>query len=346
MNDFQKELSEQPKALLDTAAWMASGEGRHILDGIVSAWKSGTFSRIVATGMGSSFFIAEAFACLAAGKGIPAFSLNAGELLHYGRPLLGPSTLLLAISQSGESYETVEVIRTSGHPRDAVVALTNEPESSLSRLAGYTLLTHAGCEQMTSSKTFITSWQVACTLVHALAGNDSFEVRWDALAAQVQDLLNRPVTEAVRLIGDAPFLTFIARGTDVAAARQSALMCMEALHLPAVALTGGDFRHGPLEMAGPDKAIVVSAPSSSPTFSLGVRLAEDILRFDGKVIWVSDQVLPARENLCHLPLPDLPDPLNVIPAVIPMQRLVCALADRRGMVPGGFHHGNKVTAIE
>ena len=344
MNPFLQEIYAQPQAVRDTAAYLQSDAANAVLQSIVNTWSSGTYKRIVATGMGSSYFIAEAFATLCAGEGLPAFALNAGELLHYQKAVL-KETLLVAISQSGESYETLALVKEADIRPEAVIALTNNPGGSLSGYACHVLTTKAGEEKMTSTKTFITSWQVAWTLARALCGK-STEGPWEAIATGIEGLLKGSVQEAAILVGEAPFITFTARGTDFASARQSALMCMEALHLPSAALTGGDFRHGPLEMVGPGKTLVVLTATASPTFAQSQRLVKDALAFGGNVLLVSDQDTAPQERLCHLRIPATEPSLALILQVIPLQLLVCALGEARGMVPGDFYHGNKVTSTE
>lgn len=344
MNPFLQEIYAQPQAVRDTAAYLQSAAAGATLQSIVNTWESGTYNRIVATGMGSSYFIAEAFATLCAGEGIPAFALNAGELLHYQKAVLKDS-LILAISQSGESYETLALVKEADIRPEAVIALTNNPDSSLTGYACHLLTTKAGEEKMTSTKTFITAWQVAWMLAMALCGK-STEGPWEAIATAIETLLKGSVQKAAALVGEAPFIAFTARGADFASARQSALMCMEALHLPATALTGGDFRHGPLEMAGPGKTIVVLTSESSPTFRQSIRLVQDILVFGGNVILVSDTVPFQNERLCPLRIPSTDPGWSPILQIIPLQLLICELAARRGILPGDFHHGNKVTTTE
>ena len=347
MHLFLQEIHEQPQAVRATAGYLSSPEGRAALDAVAKRWHEGAYERVVVTGMGSSFFIGEAFAIFCNRNGIPAFCINAGELLHYGQAIIDRKTMLLAISQSGESYETVKLIETCRHEREAIVALTNAPDSRLARLSGHVLLTKAGSERMTSTKTFITAWQTACSLALTLCRESVPESLWEEMASGIETLLSRTdVREVAASLAPLPFLSFSARGTDMAAARQSALMCMEALHLPATALCGGDFRHGPLEMAGPGKALVVLTSSASPTYAQSRHLAQDFLRFGGSVVWVSDQALPKQEGLWFLPIPAVPAELALIPAIIPLQLLVCAIADIKGILPGDFHHGGKVTSIE
>lgn len=336
MIPFLKEILEQPKAVRDTAAHLRSAPMR-----------VGGPGRIVATGMGSSYFIGGAFALVLEGKGVPAFCINAGELLHYGQKALKEDTLLVAFSQSGESYETVQLLKELNLPKDRVVAVTNEPECSLATFAGTVVLTKAGKEEMTSTKTFITAWMAALELADALTGGKT-EYDPEELAKGVEETLQtrEQVRKAADLVGEAEFLQFTARGIDFAVAQQSALMCNEALHLSASALTGGDFRHGPLEMVGPGKTVVAISHSQSPTRTQSERLVQDVLRFGGTVILVTDESRGPQDKLAVLKTASCPLDLFPVLAVLPLQLLIVELASRRGIVPGDFSHGGKITKSE
>lgn len=329
MIPFLREILDQPRAVRDTAEHLRSAEFP----------RAGGYGRIVATGMGSSYFVGSAFALLLEGRGVPAFCINAGELLHYGKDVLKQDTLLVAISQSGESYETVKLVGDLNLPRERVIAITNEPSSRLAALAGSVVLTRAGEEKMTSTKTFITSWMAALALADAITASKTC---FDGLDTAVADTLKISVEKPADLVGEADSLQFTARGIDFQVAQQSALMCMEALHISSSALTGGDFRHGPLEMIGPGKTVVVISHSQSPTHPQSLRLVDDILRFGGNAILVSD---PAESRATLAVAPTLPEFFPIV-AVLPLQLLIVELASRRGIVPGDFSHGGKITSIE
>lgn len=83
MVQFFQEIQEQPQALLQTANFYKSVEGKSVLSQISELWCSGKYRNILLTGMGSSYFIANATASLLNSYKIPAYALNAGELLHY-----------------------------------------------------------------------------------------------------------------------------------------------------------------------------------------------------------------------------------------------------------------------
>ena len=338
MNAFLQEIYGQPAALRDTAAFL---KGSGALEQAAALWHSGRYKRLLLTGMGSSDFVACAGALLLAQAGLPATFLNAGEWLHYG-PERAEDALTVCISQSGESYEVVQLLPRLG----TVIALCNTPDSTLARRADCLLLTRAGREEMTSTKTFITAWQAMLMLTEALGGQANQD-DWSALADTLQAALALDVAPAVRLLGDPAFVQTVGRGPVMAAASQSALMWMEAAHIPASALSGGNFRHGPLEMAHGGMPVLIFTHSASRTYAQSLRLAQDVLRCGGKVLFLSDGPAPLpEERVVQLCVPCPREALAPITTVVPVQLLVHAWAVAHGMTPGDFSHGAKVTVSE
>lgn len=349
MNRFLEEIRQQPKALTDTAGYFIDGEGAEALARAVQLWRSGRYDSMLLTGMGSSRFIASAAAAMLAARRIPAVALDAGELLHYRRSLLAERVLPVFISQSGESYEVVRLLDLL--PAGCkLVAVCNEAQSTLARRADCLLLTQAGEERMTSTKSFITCYQAVSLLASALAGQPVSSETWNDLAATIAPLVGgcTPWMEpALATIGEAPFVQLIGRGPLFAAVSQSALMFMEAAHLPASAMTGGEFRHGPLEMVREGFAAVVFTHSRSETFAQSIALTEDILRFGGRVVLVTDRdPRLTADNLCRVVVPCDAEELFAVVAVVPLQLLINERMIRRGIEPGDFAHGAKVTARE
>ena len=352
MNKFLTEIHEQPQALKKTVAWTGSEQGEEAMLQIRAAWMSGAYDKVVLTGMGSSFFLSYAAALLLSSAVIPAFAVNAGEMLHFQRQLLTEKTLLVAISQSGESYEVVELLKEimGQAARPLVVGITNEADSTLAKEADYALLCQAGKEDMTSTKTFITSYWIVWQLVEVLKGQTPVAAVGDELATEIQRLLDDAsavVPKAVAFLHNHTFVQLIGRGVDWATASQTALMFMEATKTPASALLGGEFRHGPLEMVNEHLAVVIYAHSQSGVYAQSVKLAEDVLRFGGKVVWVSDKLL-GKDNasLLDIQINCSRADLFVIPSIIPLQLIVNARAEASGLEPGCFLHGAKVTSIE
>lgn len=349
MTQFLQEIQEQPQALLHTAEFYDSPQGKAVLAHIAELWQSGNYTTLLLTGMGSSYFIATATAALLNRLHIPAFAVNAGELLHYQLPLIQPKTLLLCISQSGESYEVIKLIEKL--PSDTtVLSICNEENSTLVKHSRYSLLCKAGKEEKTSTKTFITCYQVAYLLAMSLCRKKVDPALWNRLSALIENMVKRDapwMEKAIALIDKAAFIQLIARGPLFASASQGALMFMEATHTPASALLGGEFRHGPLEMVKEGFIAILFAHSQSGTYEQACSLMKDILKYEGKVIFITDTgQTPENGNLCTITVPWENADTFSIPAVVPVQLLINAWASRQGMIPGEFTHGAKVTAIE
>lgn len=188
MNQFIKEIQEQPEMLERTLGYYHSREGKERLDAVCTLWTTGDYDKIVLTGMGSSYFVSQAAATMMTAYNIPAFAINAGELLHFQSSVLTERTLLVAISQSGESYEVIELLKQLGerhHSRLTVVGVTNESGSSLAAMATLSLLCKAGREEMTSTKTFITTYLVVYLLAGALDGHRVDNALLDSVVREV-----------------------------------------------------------------------------------------------------------------------------------------------------------------
>ncbi len=350
MNRFLNEIEQQPQALKDTLQYYSEGKGKECLDRVVTLWQSGRYDKIIFTGMGSSYFISNAATSLLNSSKINSFAINAGELLHYQFQLLSKKTLLVCISQSGESYEIVKILEQL--PADVtVIAICNEPESILVKKADETLLSIAGKEDMTSTKTFITSYLVMYILSLALReklDSTSF-TEMQATNKSVSDLINTRnnwLADAVKTIAHVPFVQLVARGPVFATAQQSALMLMEATRNPASALLGGEFRHGPMEMIKEGSRVVIFAPGGK-TYDQNLSATADVLAFGAKVLLITDQV-PAiiHENLFSITIPGVNEELFAIASIIPMQLLVNQWSVEEKNEPGSFKRGAKVTSIE
>ena len=349
MNPFLQEIFEQPKAVKDTASYHYSQSGRNVFRSISDLWNTGVYRRMVFTGMGSSYFISESAACLLNSYGIDACAINSGELLHYRKAMLGSDALLVCISQSGESYEVVKLLESIGTDIK-VVAVTNEPESTLARKAEHVLLCKAGTEEMTSTKTFITCWQCILMLVYALAGRIVEQSLWEEIATDIEAVLSSATSwsgKALEVLGDSQYIQLIGRGPVYAAVCQSRLMFMEAAHAPASALLGGEFRHGPLEMVHEGFVTVLFSHSLSATHGIMMGLADELIRFGAKVILITDQECNADDkDLLSISVPCRHEDAFAMLSVIPMQLMINSWACGKGMVPGDFSHGAKVTSRE
>jgi glucosamine--fructose-6-phosphate aminotransferase (isomerizing) len=350
MNKFLNEILEQPAALKDTLAFYESAAGKELLQKATDLYQDNQISGILLTGMGSSFFTSYLASCLLNACGIPASAINASELLHYHFSLIRKDILLVCVSQSGESYEIVELLQKL--PENvACLAITNEETSRLAQMGTGVLLSKAGHEEMTSTKSYVSIALVKLIFSWALAGkwtdNKRDEIR--QLISNIEELLeSHPdwMPEISHFLGEYDYIEIIGRGPAYASVNQGALMFKEAVRNPAGSSFGGEFRHGPMEMVREGFRAFLFAPEGK-TFDQSLKMAKDIAGFNGKVVVICNRELDIADPNINLFRIDVKDEyLFAIGGIIPLQFMVNNRAIELGREPGYFTRGAKITSTE
>ncbi len=310
-----------------------------------AALRDGQITRVVFTAMGGSFSAVFPAMLKLIAHGIEVFAVESSELLYDYRHLLHDRTLVIAVSQSGESVEVVKLFDAVIGQRP-VIGVTNTPGSSLARRSQLALFIGAGEENAVSTKTYTCTLTALDLLTAALLGEpleplaaslrqtaDTIEAAlpgWQAMADTLAASL-----EPVR------FLIFMGRGIHRASALASALIVKETAKLPTEGMVTGQFRHGPME---------VMAPGVTPFIFMGSGAAVELHRtlaqdFDSKGIPVVTIGAPAFNDRSIRVQP--PDPARLpLAEIVPIQLLAAALATRSGIEPGTFFHSRKVTTVE
>ncbi|MCF6222517.1 MAG: SIS domain-containing protein [Flavobacteriaceae bacterium] len=350
MNKFLKEILEQPSALERTLNYYVKGEGKKTLHKIKELLKNEAFEQIIFTGMGSSYFTSFASQNMFSSIGISSFVINTSELLHYNFSILKKKTLLVCLSQSGESFEVVEVLKKI--PKSVTtIGVTNAIESSLAKESDITLLSWAGSEEMTSTKTYVSVTLVVYILGWFLSGQwnktkiESIEnliTNYQACLEHYQLVIN----DVLKFLGELQALQIIARGSCYSPALQSALMFKEAIKVSAAGYLGGEFRHGPMEMVQNGFKSILLAPKGK-TFNQNLKMAQDIVAHGGKVILITNaDVVSSGANMMVLPIQEEDEFLFSIQSIIPIQLIIDYYAKSKGFEAGSFSHGAKVTIQE
>jgi glucosamine--fructose-6-phosphate aminotransferase (isomerizing) len=350
MNKFLTEILEQPEALKKTLAYYTDGQGKNTLKELKGIFDRKSSEQIIFTGMGSSNYTSMAASTLFNTLGIPAFSVNTSELLHYNLGLLKKPATLSCFSQSGESYEIREILKKI--PEGTfTVGITNEDQSTLAKQADVALFSKAGKEKMTSTKSYITTALVSFILGWYLSG------KWDDKRIKaIKDLTDKFseklehydiwVNEAIDFMGELPALSIIARGPGISTAMQSGLMFKETTKIPAFGILGGEFRHGPMEMVQEGFKSILFA-SEGRTLDQSLKMAKDIAGFGGKVLLITNtkaEIL--HKNILVIPISEQDEFLFSIQSIIPIQLFIDSYAKQKGYEAGDFTHGAKVTEIE
>ena len=334
---------------------------------------AGYFDRILLTGMGASYYgLYPAWLHLAA-AGLPAIWVDTAELVHHAPAFVTGRTLLWIASQSGHSAEIVSLLRQiENRPLAGLLAMTNDLSSPLAQavlqreVGGLkTLLPlRAEPESTPSTRTYLHTLAIGQLAALCLAQAElaphlaALQVTADGIAAYLQDW-RAQIEQLAHSIGDGTrSIVLVGRGFSLTSALSGALNLQEAAKLPALGLQAAEFRHGPLEMAGPGITVFIFAGdngSSEPgsARSLNHKLWQE-LRSLGVNAWL---VQPPSSSPSLLPIKEkgeggilsIPNSIGIglpLAEIIPIQLLCVHLSQRAGIIPGTFRHIGKVTTEE
>ncbi|MEW5842639.1 MAG: SIS domain-containing protein [Bacteroidota bacterium] len=350
INKFLSEILGQPESLEATLNYYLGPEGERKLKEIGKLFRKEEFRQIIFTGMGSSYFTSYAAACFFNNNGFHSWAINTSELLYYHFSLITEKTLVVCISQSGESIEVAKLLEKL--PSNIFcLGISNEENSTLTAKSEEFLLSKAGPEEMTSTKTYTSMTLVVFILGWFLADTWGKE-KMSKIKGMIKDtelLLARHenlVTDELKFLGEIEFLQFIGRGPSFSTALQSELMIKEAAKIPSTATLGGEFRHGPMEMVKAGFKSVLFA-SVGNTYQQSIKMARDIAKNKGKVVLITNKNPHLSDPNIKAFIINQPDEyLFVIYGIIPVQLMVNYIALAEGLVPGNFVNGGKVTLLE
>ncbi|NMB45943.1 MAG: SIS domain-containing protein [Firmicutes bacterium] len=344
---FLDDVAEQPRVLRNLVRSYESDLQSRLREA-VELIKSRPLT--LAVGMGSSAFASELLALRLNQTGLKVLVCDASELYHYGQGIMGRNAIMLAVSQSGESAEPC--LAAAARPESMpLISITNDPESRLGRKSDIILPLLAGYEGGTTSKTFVATMAVLHLLADAVLGEAVLSLdKALELAEHMQEMIAGLGSEVERLLGqfgDFSSIVFTSRGPGLATARQGALITQEMTQIPAVGISAGQFRHGPIEAAGPHLLMVVFAPMGRTTRLL-IKLAQDTADYGSPTWLVTDTSVQvaARENLFVSRLPHVPESLFPLLSIIVPELLGTAIARRKGFEPGKLRRISKVTDFE
>lgn len=347
---FLAEICAQPDALRRSAArFVASTEE---LEAIRE--RAAEVRTIVFTGMGSSYDACYPAVNDLAGRGVPAILVDSAELLHFRRPILGPDTLVVIVSQSGESAEIVRLAREIRLQRDHpfVVSISNGTDNDLARAADVRLDTAAGPETGPSTLTFSAAMATLSGLARLLAGDtvstatDRTRTAAEGTALAQERLLDDPEATARHLAAwhaGRSVTVLLGRGPARAAAEMGGLLLKEC-GVMAESVESAMFRHGPLELAGPQMAAIVFA-TEPETRRLDLALAADLVEAGAGVLVVTPDGEEPKGTTA-IATGFLDRALVSAASIVPVQLLGWALAAAAGRTPGVYTRATKVTTTE
>ena len=347
---YLDEIMQQPVMLAALAKGLPQDTEQELAQAKLDL-QSGAFDRVLLTGMGGSLHGAyPLYLQLTRSLAVPVILMDTSELIQQTPEAISERCLMIAISQSGESGEIVELTRIAPRRPSSVISVTNLAGNTLANWADIRLLSNAGPELTVSSKSYTGGLACLHLLGAALAGALPQAKKELARAASAcSELLANwePRVSALTAFLDpkAP-VVFVGRGKSLASAQIAALLTQEAAKLPCCALSGGQFRHGPIELVRPGFTMVTFL-GDRKTRDIDTAIIEKVLGSGGRVVAVTPaaSALPEAEGLRVLTYPDVPIPLNPIMEAVLVQVLQIPLAAARGFKAGKFLNATKVTGI-
>jgi glucosamine--fructose-6-phosphate aminotransferase (isomerizing) len=342
---FEQEIREQPSALVRQLQ-----AGRAEVDTAAAAILQAAPHSVMIAARGTSDNAARyAQYVLGAHNGL-AVGLAAPSLFtHYASPPRLTGSLVIGISQSGQSPDIVAVVTEARRQGALTLAITNDPSSPLARAATHVIALHAGPERaVAATKTYTTELMALAMLSAALdrSPGPAAQSRWDELAAlpaQVESMLDlaRAVEPAASRCRYAERFVVLGRGFNYCTAFEIALKIKETSYVIAEPYSAADFKHGPAAMLELGFPIILVAPRGKVTDADA--LLDLLEQRRAEVIAISND--PTVLSRAHTPLaiPDVPEWLSPLVAVVPGQWLALALALTRGHDPDQPRGLSKVT---
>ncbi|UUU24403.1 glutamine--fructose-6-phosphate transaminase (isomerizing) [Streptomyces sp. DSM 40750] len=343
-----KEIAEQPKAVADTLLGRIDAAGSLTLDEVrISASELRELNKVVIVACGTAFHAGLiAKYAIEHWARIPCEVELASEF-RYRDPILGPHTLVIAISQSGETMDTLMALRHAREQGARVLAICNTNGSTIPRESDAVLYTHAGPEvAVASTKAFLTQL-VACYLVALYLGQVRGTKWGDEIRVVIRDLSHissevarvletmEPVRELARTLAAKNTVLFLGRHVGYPVALEGALKLKELAYMHAEGFAAGELKHGPIALIEEDLPVVVVVPSPAGRSLLHDKIVSNIqeIRARGaRTIVIAEEgdeaVVPYADHLIRIPA--TPTLLQPLVATVPLQVFACELATARG----------------
>lgn len=333
---YEQDIGDQMLAIADQLGYQMPAS--------LSQLDLSDYDRIVLTGMGSSHYATIPIERDLAARGFPVWRIDAGSLLDFSQ-LITEKTLLWATSQSGMSGEIVALLdnlESSVRPA-TIIGVTNDEQSTLAQRADIVVALKSGSEATVSSKSYVNTLIAEYRTALALRREDE---------TALINALHQAEAEFRRLIDDRtavqaivhnafetgePRLALVGVGADSATAMTGALILKEACKVMAEGYLSGEFRHGPMETSGPGMVALLIGDGTDTTLRA---LSEELTANGTQTVTVGPTAYVGSD---HLRTSASPEIVRLIAGMLYVQHFTVLLARAKGLVPGEFLYGRKVT---
>jgi glutamine---fructose-6-phosphate transaminase (isomerizing) len=342
---LRKEIDEQPQAWIDTLSGRATSGSAQVCfeTDLLPPGGPQAISRIVMVSAGASWissligkFMLEELC------GIPA-EVDYSAEFRYHSPAIAEHTMLIAVSQSGETADTLAAMEEGRRRGAHLLALTNTVDSSIARKADAQLYTRCGPEiSVTTTKCFLTQIEAFYLLAIHLAvrmgrmnPSQVAELLKPAFAipAQIEAVLarERQIEKIARKYGKARDFLYLGRGINYPVALEGALKLKEISYIHAEGYSAGEMKHGPIALIDDDMPVVVIIPNDI-VFDKTLSNLKEVESRNGRIIAITDHRTPELEEVAWeiIDVPSSSRLLTPVLTTVPLQLLAYHIAVYRG----------------
>ena len=349
-NSFmEKEIHEQPTAVEQTLMGRLDENGNLTLDELnIDDSVLRTIDKIIVVACGTAAYAGQvARYAIEHWCRIPT-EVELAHEFRYRDPIVNEKTLIVALSQSGETMDTLMAVRHAREQGAKVISICNTHGSTLPRESDAALYTHAGPEiAVASTKAFLAQITAAYLLGLYLAQLRGNKYK-DEIASILAELQNMPAKiqkvidndTQVKELGvemkDASSVIFLGRHVGFPVAMEGALKLKETTYIHAEGFAAGELKHGPIALIDEGQPVIVVVPSANGRDSLHGKVVSNIqeVRARGAFTIViaeegDEAVKPYADRL--ITVPACPSLLQPLLATVPLQIFACALAEAKGL---------------
>ncbi|MBU4484146.1 glutamine--fructose-6-phosphate transaminase (isomerizing) [bacterium] len=341
-----KEIFEQPKIMEDVVGGRLNhSEGRIDLPEMEKFFKEGKFlfNKIFIVACGTSYhagmvgrYMIESI------TRIPVMVEFASEF-RYRNPIIDENTIVIPISQSGETADTIASVKLAKEMGATIVSICNVVDSSIPRLSDSTLYTHAGPEIGVASTKAFSAQLVVLFLLALYLGRELNKVTADFVRERIDEVLQIPnqmnrmlkrcdsMKEIAERFVDAPLFLYIARGISFPVALEGALKLKEISYVDAEGFAAGELKHGPIALVDNNVPVVAIAPKDEH-YDKVLSNIEEVKARGAKIIGISsvnDRLVPQNSDAVFA-VPRTSWYLSPVLNILPLQLLAYYIADHKG----------------
>jgi glucosamine--fructose-6-phosphate aminotransferase (isomerizing) len=346
---MDKEIDDQPQAVADTLLGRTDTSGRLMLDEVrVDEAVLRQIDKIIVVACGTAAYAGQvAKYAIEHWCRIPV-EVELAHEFRYRDPVVNGKTLVVAVSQSGETMDTLMAVRHAREQGATVLAIVNTHGSTIPRESDAVLYTHAGPEiAVASTKAFLAQITAAYLLGLYLAQlrgtkfpDEIAEILEDlrAIPAKVRAVLDGagPIRAAAVAMKDAPSVLFLGRHVGYPVAMEGALKLKEIAYIHAEGFAAGELKHGPIALVEEGQPVFIIVPSPRGRDSLHAKVVSNIqeIRARGaRTLVIAEEgdvdVLPFADEVFFVPR--TATLLAPLVSVVPLQIFACELATAKGL---------------